>query len=841
MKNREYKTLVAIVLAMTMVAGTLSSASTVVYAKENHVKTESSADKTDTKSDKKSSSDVKTLKDETVYAKIDGSGTVTSVTVSDQLKNVTDISRIKDVSTLENIENVKGDEAFSQNSSTLTWSGDSKDICYQGTTDQTLPVGVKITYKLDGKDISADQLDGKSGHLVLRYQYENTTAKSGKEYTPFLMVTGLILDTDKFTNVKVTNGKLVSDGDRDMVLGMGLPEMKSTLGVKDLNIPDYFEMEADVTDYETVEGITIATNEIFNELETDKLDDLSDLKSSMKKLQDSADQLVDGSGELRKGLDTLLSSSQTLKDGIGQLADGSKTLKTGTGTLLDGSRDLADGSSLLADGTGQLAEGAGILSSGTQKLNAGLGLVSKKVSGELLPGVKTLDAGVLEMQKSLGEKLPVLCQGVSDLNAGITQAADGAAALDAGIQKTADGAAALNSGIQQAADGAAALDAGVQSAAASARQLSEAAGALSAALSGNSAVTYSADTTDSYDEIAQLQALRDSLASDENANVSEETLGTLNSVIDSLSWEQEQRNGISAQNAEAAADVQTPAGMAQTIADGASALYDSLASGDLAAGAARLDAAMNTGDPSTQTPSIRSASQAISSALNDGDASTGVPSIRLGAQSLDAALNSGDPANGVPSIRAGIGSLNEGVNGKEGLGALVNAGVSQLKAGTSQLLSGIDGKNGLTDGLNQLSTGASSVNSGAATLNEKMADADKGAKNVSDGASRLSSGAGELNTGAGTLADGIQTLQTGSDALIDGVKQLDDGAKTLNDGMIRFNEEGIQKLVSAFDGDIEGMLDKLNTMVDASKNYKNFSGISDEMDGEVKFIFVTNK
>ena len=110
-----------------------------------------------------------------------------------------------------------------------------------------------------------------------------------------------------------------------------------------------------------------------------------------------------------------------------------------------------------------------------------------------------------------------------------------------------------------------------------------------------------------------------------------------------------------------------------------------------------------------------------------------------------------------------------------------------------------------------------------------------------EGASRIASGAGDLNTGAGTLATGIRTLQAGSGALIDGVKQLDDGAKTLNDGMIQFNEEGIKKLVSAFDGDLDGLLDKLNTMIASSKKYTNFSGISDGMDGEVKFIFVSNK
>lgn len=111
--------------------------------------------------------------------------------MSDQLKNVKDVSEIKDVSTLQNIENVKGDEAFTQKSNSITWNGDSKDICYQGTTTQALPVGVTITYTLDGKSISAGELQGKSGHLRIRYQYQNTSGKNGSEYTPFLRVTGL--------------------------------------------------------------------------------------------------------------------------------------------------------------------------------------------------------------------------------------------------------------------------------------------------------------------------------------------------------------------------------------------------------------------------------------------------------------------------------------------------------------------------------------------------------------------------------------------------------------------------------------------------------------------------
>ena len=139
------------------------------------------------------------------------------------------------------------------------------------------------------------------------------------------------MDGEKFSNVTVDNGKVISDGDRDIVIGMGLPQLKEQLTsvsskVDDLDIPDSFTVEADVTDYEKVEAVTVATNEVFNEVGTDKFDSLDELKDSMTELQDASNKLVSGSGELKDGLDTLLSSSGTLVSGIDQLASGGNTL-----------------------------------------------------------------------------------------------------------------------------------------------------------------------------------------------------------------------------------------------------------------------------------------------------------------------------------------------------------------------------------------------------------------------------------------------------------------------------------------------------------------------------------
>lgn len=369
MKNKEYQKLLVMALTASLTIGGVGISTMPVWAMENPARnmiiskaafeTEKNKLEKDTADKKGESETAKALKDETVYVKLDASGDVSSVTVSDQLKNVSGLKDIEDVSGLKDIENVKGEEGFTQKDGKLVWSGSGEDICYQGTTSEQLPVGIRVTYTLDGKEISAKELEGKSGHLKIRYDYENTTGKESGTYTPFLMVTGLILDMDQFSNVTIENGKLVSDGDRDLAIGMGIPEMKEALSVENIDIPDYFVLEADVTDYEAVEGITVATNEVFNSLSSDSFDSLEDLEGSMDQLQSAADQLVDGSGQLRTGLDTLLSSSGTLIDGINQLAAGGSELEKGTGSLADGAGALSEGGKSLANGTSHVVRRSG--------------------------------------------------------------------------------------------------------------------------------------------------------------------------------------------------------------------------------------------------------------------------------------------------------------------------------------------------------------------------------------------------------------------------------------------------------------------------------------------------
>lgn len=225
------------------------------------------------------------------------------------------------------------------------------DNCWQGTTDKPLPVTIHITYTLDGKSVSADALAGKSGHVTMRFDYENTqyetktiAGKSQRIYVPFAVLTGAILDSDNFRNVSVTNGKLVDDGDHTVVVGMAFPGLQENLALDTdkLEIPSYVEVSADVTDFSIETTLTVVTNSVFNDVDEDKLDKdaLDELSDDLDKLTDAMEQLMDGSDELFDGLDTLLDKSHDLADGVGQLSSGLKKLDANSAQLNEGAKTV---------------------------------------------------------------------------------------------------------------------------------------------------------------------------------------------------------------------------------------------------------------------------------------------------------------------------------------------------------------------------------------------------------------------------------------------------------------------------------------------------------------------
>ncbi len=270
---------------------------------------------------------------ETVYVIANTDGSAKKVIVSQKYGSDDADAAQKVRSSLTDAQNVKGDN------------------CWQGDTDKALPVTTAITYTLDGQAISADDLAGRSGHVTIRFDYTNTqyetrtiNGKSAKIYVPFAALTGTLLDSDRFTNVSVTNGKLVDDGDHTVVVGMVFPGLQESLDLDSdtLELPAYVEISADVTDFALDTTLTVVTNSVFSDADEDALDDsaLGDLSGDMDKLTDAMTQLMDGSGELYDGLNTLLSSSYELSDGVGKLTSGLQTLDSNSAQLNAGAETV---------------------------------------------------------------------------------------------------------------------------------------------------------------------------------------------------------------------------------------------------------------------------------------------------------------------------------------------------------------------------------------------------------------------------------------------------------------------------------------------------------------------
>lgn len=403
-------------------------------------------------------------KEETVYVITDNTGKKTKTIVSDHLINKDKAATLEDASDLTDIENVKGEETFIQNGKKVTWQADGNDIYYQGTTDKETPITQDITYYLDGKEITPENLAGKSGKVTIHYDYTNNekvkTTIAGKEEeicVPFVALTGMVFD-DSFSDIEVSNGKVISDGNSNIVVGYALPGLKDSLAVddsdfdSDVSIPDYFEVTANVDHFSLDMTMTIAMN-ATNFISMDSDDPDSSMEDLLNSLTDATTQLQDGSGELAEGVDTLQSKMGdfsngvlSLKDAITAYTDGAVSVNEGIGTLKTGIDTLADNVPALVSGVGQLKSGADSAAEGAKKLASGAAQVSEGVNqlaGTIQNMVPTLEAGkqgvYAQFQSTAGMDYDTAKAAITSLQ----QAQD---ALKTGIQYETQAAAYLAGG-----------------------------------------------------------------------------------------------------------------------------------------------------------------------------------------------------------------------------------------------------------------------------------------------------------------------------------------------------------------------------------------------------------
>ena len=871
--------IIAGVLVVGMV-GTGVSTANVFAAKTAQESTESteSTEKDSKKSDTKDSDAESKLKDalddsikfsekeigkeETVYVLADSTGKERKVIVSDHLINDGNKDTIEDASDLKDIENVKGDETFKQDGSKLTWQADGNDIYYQGTSTKETPVSQTITYSLDGKEVKPEELAGKSGKVTIRFDYTNNetvkTKIDGKEeeiYVPFAAISGMVLD-DSFSNVKVTNGKVISDGKNNIVVGYALPGLKESLDVDDsdfdgdVSIPDYVEVTADVENFSLSTTMTVVMN-ATNFISKDGDADLSEVDDMLATLTDATDQLKDGSGELADGVDTLKSKMGEFKDGVGTLkngikdyTDGASTLSTGIGTLKSGVDTLAGSVPTLISGVGTLKDGSASAAKGASSLKDGAGTL-KKGAKDVSTGANTLSNGV----KDLSTGANTLSGGASDLSTGADTLSAGATSLSDGANTLSSGAASLNDGVQSIATNMKTLVSGTQSVSDGAAQLNTGVGTLIGTL--NKMGTDLAETKASIGEISEDTANNAVLqyASLQNAliqGIVAETKGDTTAANDIYAQVVSQIGGTI--GVDSISDVAGASAAIQKISSLIS--QTSLKVGEGVGMIGVIDTvSRKLTEPDTQEQITKLQQGAASLAEGAGKVAQGASQLSTGADA--AAAGSAQVAQGAADLATGAGTLKTGAADLATGAGTLKKGASDLATGATKLKKGAGdlatGAGKVADGASTLHKGASDLSDGLNTLDGGIGQLKEKAGSLSTGADQLKSGTDQLATGASTLVsnnqklnDGAGTLSDGTDAIIDGVGELSDGAHQLADGITEFSEDGIDEIINSYNGDIEPLVDRIQAVLDAGADYQTSTDIADGVNGSVKFIIKTD-
>lgn len=567
-----------------------------------------------------------------------------------------------------------------------------KDIYDQEEIEKELPVDISISYQLDGKEISAEDLAGKSGTVKMRFDYTNKqyiereiNGEKEKIYVPFVTLTGMIVDNEQFKNVEISNGRIINDGDHTIMIGLAMPGLQEDLKLdrEKMEFPDWVEITADVTDFELAATMTLATSEIFSEIDLENVDTFDGLKESLGQLTDAMDQLMDGSSALYDGLSTLLEKSGDLTCGIGEL-------KAGAGKLTEGAGKLSDGAEALHSGSEDLSKGLTELAENNDALNGG----AKQVFDSLLrtAGEQLLAAGISVPELTVENYAQVLESVIGSLDENTVRELAKSKALETVTAKVRENTVAVN---------------------------------------------------------AQVEAA-----------IREQVLaGVLQAAGNPMSAEQY-----------------------HAIMDGAQV------------------------DEQIKTTAVE-ISEAVDAQMNSEEIKASI------SQTTEAKLQE---------------LINQNMQSDE-VASQINAAVESARNGAA----GISALKQQLDSYNQFYQGLLSYTSGVVSAKD-------GAAQVAAGAAWISSGAEELSDGAGTLQEGIEKLDSGSGMLIDGVSQLKDGAMQLSDGLKEFNEEGIEKLADAVEGDLEGLIERVRATVKAAKEYRSFKGISEGMNGKVKFIYKTD-
>lgn len=842
LKSKYIVRVVAGVLTIALVGTGIGA--TAVFAEKNSTAVTAEADSTTDSSkdaddiadklmDSVSLKDNDADKDESVYLISDANGNVNKTIVVDHLKNKDKKDTLEDASNLSDIENVKGKEKFTQSGDKLTWQAGGKDIYYQGTATEEPPVTQKVTYYLDGKEISPEDLAGKSGKVKIRFDYTNTTSYTetvnGEKQTvsvPFAAITGLVLG-DGFENIEVTNGKAEVSDSSSVVLGYALPGLKDSLGIKDkdldgdVNIPEYMEMTADVKNFSMPAAMTFVVN-ASDYVSTDGID-TSDLDDMINDLKDASTQLQDGSKTLAEGTDTLSDGLSTLQSKLGTFASGVGTLKSGLKTYTDGVSTLSGGLNKLNSNVPTLSNGITTLNSSAKSLNDGVALLNATVSAKFTDSEKKtlLDRvhSTLESQKSEIEKQAQTT--VASQKTAIQKQAQSTVDLQkTDIQKQAQSTVAdQKEDIEKKAQ--AAVDdqkEQIKSVAAETVKQQETEIKNQAASAVEQEFTSGKTDYITNEAKKQLASIKPVIESGVKAQFVQK-MAEKNPAItdyDSAKTFFDQNVGMKDGAAEARVNEQIDTIINNLAGSVASTAKDA---SKIAAGEAAYTAASQTAGEAAYTGASLAAGTAAYTAARQTAGEAAYAGASLAATTA-AYTGASQAATTAAYTGAVSGAEQATITSAEQTKATVAASINQKQANGYSLV-----------------TGMKALADGTQTLYNSVPTLTSGIKQLVDGSNTLVANNAQLNSGASQLADGTNQIVSGVDQLTTGSKTLSEGAHTLADGMVQFNEEGINKILDAYNGDLKPFTDKLQAVIDAGEEYQTYSAIADGQTGSVKFIY----
>ena len=753
-----------------------------------------------------------TEKTETVYSVLNSDGSISDTIVSSWLHDEDGINNIKETLNLTDVKNIKSNEKPSKDGNTYTWNAKGNDVYYEGTATKQLPVSVKLRYELDGQEISANDIQGKSGHLKLTISFTNNYSQvkniNGKSIVihPSYLAGGMLnMSTGNFTNVKCESGKIVNDGTNEMLAFANIPGLNETLksaGLDKVNnqlgISDDVTVEADVNDFDLGSIMVGMTNEIDLASELGEIGSVSELTDGIDQLIEADDQLIDGSKQLYDGTTQLKEQAAPLtssSDQVRQLSSGAIQLNDGVKALQTGLTAYTNGVSALDAGVDQLYG----IPQNTQ-------LIQQKIDTNLVGGLEDLTANLNAVKMGINQKMetPDMDKLGKQLDSALVviNELDTILQRDSGIINQMD--TALQS-VQSIIDNLPVLQKELETAETEVMQAQQ-------------------KNMEAYNANEQTIAKAQSNLNDAKSQLK----ASIQSSIDALN------TAKSALEASAVTTQQDENGNTVTVQGNVDtkAIDEQIAV--LNAQMASIDNIENVGDLTSFTDMTDSFKK-LNATLKDLNDSVKTVSETVSKSKVAIKQLQKD----VKTSKEDIGNLQAAMKD------LDFKSLSSAKTDINKYM------NGLIEGSNKLTAGAKALNEKLETLTEaSKAGIDK----TKAGTTQLTSNNATLNGGASALSDATGTLagQSGTfnemadglDTLGEAFETLNDGAKQLYEGNEQFKSEGLDQLKEKVDlgvGELETLQSVMNEIKAMNKEYASYSGAPEGATVTSRYVFRTKE